>query len=222
MTLEAQLAKMRETMAREIPAEVREQMHVENEALRNSGMLEKAIKPGDPLPPFEMPNYTGETISSESLLAGGPLVISFFRGHWCPYCAVELYALREIVDELEGLGANLVALTPTLPKFNKAQIEKRRLNFPLLTDKGNDYAAKLGIRFTLAPFLQNAYANVGQIDLPTINGDPSWTLPMPTRLVVDRGGVVRAVDMDPDYTYRPEPAKSVADVRALVEATAAA
>ena len=116
MTLEDQLAKMRETMAREIPAEIREQMHVENETLRGSGLLEKAIKPGDPLPPFAMPKYTGETVSSEELLARGPLVISFFRGHWCPYCNVELYALREIVDELEDLGASLVALTPTLPK----------------------------------------------------------------------------------------------------------
>ncbi|MEQ8698633.1 MAG: peroxiredoxin-like family protein [Bauldia litoralis] len=221
MTLDEQLAKMRATMAKEIPAEIREQMHIENETLRASGMLERAIKPGDPLPPFEMPNYTGETISSEALLAEGPLVISFFRGHWCPYCAVELYALREIVDDLKALGANLVAMTPTLPEFNKAQIEKRRLNFPLLTDRGNDYAEGIGIRFVLAEVLQKAYANVGGIDLPTINGDPSWTLPIPTRLVIDPGGIVRAVDMDPDYTYRPEPSKSVADVRALVDAAAA-
>ena len=69
MTLEDQLAKMRETMAKEIPAEIREVMHVQNEDLRNSGQLEKAIKPGDPLPPFEMPNYTGEMMSSEALLA---------------------------------------------------------------------------------------------------------------------------------------------------------
>ncbi len=222
MTLEAQLAKMRETMAKEIPAEIRDVMHVQNEELRNSGQLEKAIKPGDPLPPFEMPNYSGETLSSEALLAEGPLVISFFRGHWCPYCNVELYSLREIVDELKSLGANLVALTPTLPEFNKAQIEKRRLNFPLLTDKGNTYADTLGIRFVLPEVLQNAYANVGGIDLPTINGDPSWTLPIPTRLVVDPGGIVRAVDMDPDYTYRPEPSKSVADVKAILGAAAAA
>ncbi len=221
MTLDEQLAKMRDTMAKEIPAEIREQMHIENETLRGSGMLESAIKPGDPLPAFEMPNHTGETVSSEALLAEGPLVISFFRGHWCPYCAVELYALREIVDDLKALGANLVAMTPTLPEFNKAQIDKRRLNFPLLTDRGNDYAAGIGIRFVLAEILQKAYANVGGIDLPTINGDPSWTLPIPTRLVVDRGGIVRAVDMDPDYTYRPEPSKSVADVRALVDAAAA-
>ena len=108
-----------------------------------------------------------------------------------------------------------MAITPLRPRHNRDLTEKHNLTFPLLSDAGNDYAAELGLRFTLPPELQKIYAEVGKIDLPAFNGDDSWTLPMPARLVVDGEGIVRTVDADPNYTRRPEPAKTLADVRAL-------
>ncbi len=93
-------------------------------------------------------------------------------------------------------------------------IEKNGLEFDILSDAGNDYAAALGLRFTLPPELQAIYRGFG-IDLPACNGDDSWTLPMPARFVIDRTGLVRAADVDPDYTVRPEPEKTLADVLAL-------
>ncbi len=93
-------------------------------------------------------------------------------------------------------------------------IEKNGIEFDMLSDPGNAYAAELGIRFQVPPDVQEIYGGFG-IDLPKVNGDDSWTLPIPARLVIDSGGIVRAADIDVDYTRRPEPDKTVADVAAL-------
>lgn len=116
---------------------------------------------------------------------------------------------------LKNLGATLVALSPQLPEHSLSIIEKNKLSFDILRDAGNVYTAKLGLRFPLPAELPPIYRGFG-IDLPVCNGEDSWTLPMPARLVIDRSGVVRAVDADPDYTVRPEPQKALDDVKKLV------
>ena len=128
---------------------------------------------------------------------------------------MELYALQEIVTPLRALGASLVAVSPQLPEHSLSIIEKNQLSFDILRDAGNAYTASLGLRFALPPQLLPIYRSFG-IDLPVCNGDPEWTLPMPARMVVDRDGIVRAIDADPDYTTRPEPEKTLADVRKLL------
>lgn len=105
-------------------------------------------------------------------------------------------------------------MSPQLPALGQGIIDKHKLSFDILNDPGNAYAAELGLRFTLPPALRAIYLGFG-IDLPACNGDDSWTLPMPGRMVIDRHGVVRTVDVDPDYTVRPEPQKTLDDVLAL-------
>ena len=122
--------------------------------------------------------------------------------------------MQGILGELEELGASLVALTPQRPEHNRATRDKNALNFHLLTDPGNDYAAELGLRFEVTGELREVYAGFG-IDLPKYNGDDSWTLPVPARLVVDGDGVIRAADVDVDYTRRPEAEKTLDDLRGL-------
>lgn len=129
---------------------------------------------------------------------------------------VELYALQEINRDIEDLGATLVAITPQIPAKSLEMLKKQPLDFDLLSDAGNDYAATLGLRHEVRGELQSIYQGFG-IDLPASNGDPSWTLPVPARIVVDGSGIVRAVDADPDYTRRPEPAKTLDDLRALAD-----
>lgn len=107
-----------------------------------------------------------------------------------------------------------MALTPHKPEFSITMMEKNALNFHILSDPHNDYAAQLGLRFELPADLKEVYTANG-IDLPKFNGDDSWTLPVPARFVVDATGIIRVVDADADYTRRPEPSKTVADVRAL-------
>ncbi len=122
--------------------------------------------------------------------------------------------MQAVLEDLEDIGATLVALTPQLPDHNQAMIAKNALNFHLLSDPGNAYAAELGLRFEVPADLKAIYAEFG-IDLPKFNGDESWTLPVPARLVIDEEGIVRATDVDVDYTRRPEADKTIEDLRAL-------
>ena len=122
--------------------------------------------------------------------------------------------MRDIVDPLKDHGATLVAITPLVAEHSQGLVEKHRLNFDLLSDPGNAYAAELGLRFEVPDPVKEIYDGFG-IDLPKSNGDASYTLPMPARLVVDASGGVRAADIDPDYTRRPEPSKTIDDVKAL-------
>ena len=122
--------------------------------------------------------------------------------------------MQQVVGTLKEQGATLVAITPQLAEASHSLIEKQGITFDLLSDPGNDYATKLGLRFKLPDDLKAVYLSFGN-DLGVRNGEGSWTLPMPGRFVIDRGGIVRAADVDPDYQFRPEPQKTVDDVMAL-------
>ncbi len=122
--------------------------------------------------------------------------------------------MQQVTGALKELGATICAITPQPPEAGRPLIEKHRITFDLLSDRGNEYAAKLGLRFKLPDDLKAVYLSFGN-DLAERNGEDSWTLPMPGRLVVDAKGILRAVDVDPDYRYRPEPEKTVDDVKAL-------
>ena len=122
--------------------------------------------------------------------------------------------MQQVTGVLKELGATICAISPQPPEATKPLIEKHKISFDILSDRGNDYAAKLGLRFKLPDDLKQVYLSFGN-DLAVRNGEDSWTLPMPGRFVIDRNGIVRAVDVDPDYRYRPEPDETVAEVRAL-------
>ena len=122
--------------------------------------------------------------------------------------------MRDIVDPLKELGATVVALTPQLAERSAGMVEKHGLNFDLLRDPGNAYTAELGLRFKVPDDVREIYLGFGN-DLAVNNGEDSWTLPMPARIVIDSGGIVRATDIDPNYTSRPEPDKTLDDVRAI-------
>jgi peroxiredoxin len=126
----------------------------------------------------------------------------------------ELYALQQVLGTLKELGATVVAITPQLADASLSLIEKQGIGFDLLSDPGNAYAAQLGLRFKLPDDLKQVYLSFGN-DLAVRNGEGSWTLPMPARFVIDPRGIVRAADVDPDYERRPEPQKTVGDVKAL-------
>jgi peroxiredoxin len=122
--------------------------------------------------------------------------------------------LQQVAGTLKELGATIVAITPQLAEASRFLIEKQKISFDLLSDPGNAYAAKLGLRFTLPDDLKAVYLSFGN-DLAIRNGEASWTLPMPGRFVIDRAGIVRAADVDPDYERRPEPQQTVHDIKAL-------
>jgi peroxiredoxin len=124
--------------------------------------------------------------------------------------------LQAVYGDVRALGAEIVVLSPELPSFSAELAARHKLAFPILSDHGLAIAKAFGLAFTLPDDLKDVYLNVFKNDLAKRNGEPSWQLPMPARFVIDRGGVIRSAEVDPDYTVRPEPEETVAFLRTLV------
>jgi peroxiredoxin len=131
--------------------------------------------------------------------------VSFYRGVWCPYCNLDLQALEEALPEFERRGTRLVAISPQTPVNSRKSVRQNALSFPILSDANNDVAAAFRLRFELPDYLIELYKSAGKIDLPSFNGDPSWTLPMPARYVIALDRTILYAEVNADYTRRPEP-----------------
>lgn len=171
-----------------------------------SGQASRAVKAGERAPAFALLDQEGNTVSSAARLAQGPLIVSFYRGVWCPYCNIELQALNEALPRFQALGANVVAISPQTAVNSRKSVRTNALGFPVLSDVGNDVAAAFGLRFALPDYLVDLYKTLKN-DLPAFNGDPSWTLPMPARYVIGQDGTVLYSEINPDYTRRPDPSE---------------
>ena len=187
-----------------VPRSVIETMHRASEELIASGAALRALKVGDKAPLFTLKDPEGNSVSSASLLAHGPLVVSFYRGVWCPYCNMELQALEAARTEFERLGAKLVAISPQTPVNSRKSVRQNNLSFPILSDTNNDVAGAFGLKFALPDYLIELYKSLKN-ELPAFNGDPSWTLPMPGRFVIASDHTIVYAEVNPDYTLRPEP-----------------
>lgn len=216
MSLEAILAARRERSVGRLKPEHRAKQERHIRELAASGQVERAIKAGDRAPSFTLQNAAGEAFSSADLLAKGPLIVSFFRGSWCPYCVAELEALDEIVPDLQAIGGALLAITPERPERTATLSEAKGFHFNILIDPGNAVADSFGVGYTFPEYLRELYHDVLKHDLASHNDDPVWKLPMPARFVIDGSGLVREAKVDPDYRRRPEPAVSLEVVRSLV------
>ncbi|QIB33075.1 peroxiredoxin-like family protein [Ancylobacter pratisalsi] len=203
-----------------VPRSVIETMHRATAELVASGAAQRALKAGDRIPAFTLVDPDGNAVSSASLLSKGPLVISFYRGVWCPYCNMELQALQEALPKFQELGASLIAISPQNPVNSRKSVRQNALSFPILSDPHNDVAAAFGLRFALPDYLVDLYKSLKN-DLPAFNGDPSWTLPMPARFVVAEDGTILYAEVNPDYTRRPEPVDMLPALRRARSATPA-
>jgi len=187
------------------PAHIHEPMHRATAELIASGAAQKALQVGGKAPAFTLADAEGKTVSSVELLREGPLVVTFYRGVWCPYCNMDLQAIEAALPELEQRGARLVAISPqTAPNSRRSQRENK-ISFPILSDPRNEVAAAFGLRFALPGYLADLYKNVFRNDLAIVNGDDSWTLPMPARFVIAQDGTIVYAEVNPDYTRRPDP-----------------
>jgi peroxiredoxin len=182
---------------------------------------DRALKVGDRIAPFKLTDSDGALVDSARLLAKGPAVVTFYRGAWCPYCNLDLQAIEAVAEDIRSLDASLVAISPQTPPNSRKLKEQHRLSFPILSDAGGKVAEAFGLRFRLPDELLPIYKGFG-VDLPLINGDPSWTLPMPARYVIARDGSIVYAEVNPDYTRRPEPAELLPALLRLRRAAAAA
>ena len=205
MELQQSLDRLKERIEGGMPSEFVSIMHQATRDLEASGIGDGILKAGDKAPLFKLPNQKGELVSSEEILAKGPMVITFYRGVWCPYCNTDLAYLKKYKNEVEVKGATLFSISPQTQENNQQIVDGQKLNYDLLSDKGNAVAESFGLRWEMVDPLKLLYANKFRISLPDYNGEDSWTLPVPARFVIGMDGVIKYAEYSIDYTKRPNP-----------------
>lgn len=168
--------------------------------LSEIGAGASAPQPGEEMPPFHLPDENMHIVSLVDLLAKGPVAITFHRGHWCPYCRININALTRAQEEIAPEGGQIVAIMPERQMFVSELKSAGRVPFPILMDMDNGYALSLNLAIWLGAEMQQMLS--GHRDLPSFQGNDSWILPIPATFVVGRNGIITARHVDPDYRRR--------------------
>jgi peroxiredoxin len=214
MLLKDEIQKMQEAMLPQIPEDVLKLIFGKTEELINSGIAERTLNEGDEIPQINLPNAVGKTINVNSMLKDGPVVISFYRGAWCPYCNLELNALQHALPEIKSLDARLIAISPNTTDNSISSIEKHGLEFEVLTDAGNNIAKEFRLVFNLAEELRPIYQQFN-FDIPKYNDDESWDIPIPATYIVNTDGKIAHAFVNADYTKRMEPTEIISKLKEL-------
>jgi len=195
-------------IAKYVPAET-QAIHARAVAELKQRRLAANILPvGAKIPEFQLHNHDGKSVSSADLLAEGRLVLCFIRGRWCPFCVGQMEAMNLTLPEIERTGAMLAVISPQTVQQSYFMRDQHKLRFPLLSDAGNKVARQFGLTYRV-PAEQEAVYRRAFVNLPFVNGDASWELPIPATYVVDRDGTVLHASANEDYRERPEPADIV-------------
>ena len=203
MNLTEQLTEKRNNSAKVIPSEKIEIMQQSTAKLKSQNLSEKALTTGQKLPSFTLKNSKGDYVSLEDFNSEF-LVVSFYRGGWCPYCNLELKALQAILPELNELNGELIAISPETPDNSISTSQKNELTFTILSDIDNTYAKSVGLVFQIPNDLQSVYNGFG-IDVEKHNGNSDFELPMPATYLVNRDREVIFSFVPEDYTERLDP-----------------
>lgn len=218
MTLQTELDAYRAAWEARVGAEIARLIGGDIEDLRQSGILEKVAQPGDAFPAaVPLRDAHDRAFDLEALIARKPVILTFYRGGWCPYCNLELRAYQALLPQIHAAGAELVAVSPELPDHSLDTSEKNALSFTVLSDTGNALASRLGIRFTLSDAVKPFYEKAGHA-LPARNGEGSWSMPMPATFVIGKGGRIVSAFVEPDYRKRMDPKQALAALQQAVAA----
>lgn len=214
MGLEQELAEFNAKFVASAPPGAAAFLNAKIEELTTGFPFDRVPKPGDLAPEFSLPSATGETVSLLEALAAGPVVLSFYRGAWCPYCNIQLAAYERALPAITDAGGHLVAISPQKPDGSLSMKQKNDLTFEVLSDAGNMVAEKYGLVYTMPDDLKAAYSSFG-VDLAAINGDDNWKLPIPATFVIGGNGRIQLAHTEADYRKRLSPEAIVASLRAL-------
>lgn len=211
-SLQARLDTLRAEFEKSAPADRIRVFNEGVEAVAAMGVMESALRAGAQAPDFTLTDAHTQPVTLSDLLRSGPVVLTWYRGGWCPYCNIQLRAYQEILPEINALGARLVAISPELPDNSLTTTEKNNLQFSVLSDPGNTIARRYGLAYRLPDSLIEAFK--GRLDLPALNGDQSWELPLAVTYIINQDRTVRRAFIDADYRRRAEPAEILDALRA--------
>jgi len=201
-------AERKELIAKYVPPET-QAVHARAVAeLREKRIAANILPVGARAPQFELRDHDGRPVSSSDLLAKGRLVLCFIRGRWCPFCVGQMEAMNLALPQIEEAGATFVAISPQTVKQSFLMRDQHKLRFPLLSDTGNLVARQFGLTYRVPPEQEAVYCRAF-VNLPFINGDETWELPIPATYILDSDGTVLYASANEDYVERPEPAEVV-------------
>ncbi len=181
------------------------------EELFATGIEERILPVGATAPEFALKDSNGKLVRSSDLLETGPLVIKFFRGRWCPYCMTELEAWRDLYGQIREHDALMVAIGPQIQRQSDFMVGQHGVPFPVLTDTNHEVAEKFGLVYTVPQYLRDYYLSI-LVNIPFVNGEKSWRLPLPATYVVGRDGKILFAEAHADFRVRPEPEEALAAV----------
>lgn len=207
-------AERKEAIAKYVPPDV-QAIHARTIAvLKAQGLAARALGVGGRTLPFALHDHDGKMVTSSDLLAKGCLVLMFIRGRWCPFCVGQMEAMNYVAAQMKASGASLAAISPQTEKQAFFMHDQHKLAFPLLVDTHNEVARQFGLVYRASQEQQELYRRTF-VNLPLVNGDDSWTLPIPATYIIDRNGTVLFVSANEDYTERPEPLEILSKLESI-------
>jgi peroxiredoxin len=217
--MEPELRTQIQELERSLPPLAPEQARLLEKAAQElalSGIAGQVLKAGDQAPDFTLPNAVGRPVTLDSALQQGPVVVTFYRGAWCPYCNLQLRAYQKVLPEMQRLGASLLAVSPQRPDQSQATLLKNFLQYEVLSDLGNAVARDFGLVYQVPEWVRSTYLSFGT-DLPAFNGDSSWELPIPGTFLIGAERHILLAYADSDPRNRLEPAAILEALEVLAE-----
>jgi peroxiredoxin len=201
-------AERKELISKYVPPQTQAVHAATIAALKQQRKAANILLVGAKIPEFNLQDHDNRTVSSSDLLANARLVLCFIRGRWCPFCVAQMEAMNLLLPEIAQAGASLAAISPQTVQQSFFMRDQHKLRFPLLSDPGNKVAKQFGLAYRV-PDEQKTIYQRAFVNLPFVNGDGSWQLPIPATYIIDRDGTVLYASANEDYTERPEPEEIV-------------
>jgi peroxiredoxin len=176
--------------------------------LFDTGIEDRILPVGAQAPEFTLKDSSGKLVRSRDLLDLGPLIIKFFRGRWCSYCVTELETWRDLYGQIRERAALMVAIGPQIQRQSDFMAGQHGIPFPVLSDPANAVAEQFGLVYTVPDYLRTYYRSI-LVNIPFVNGDQSWRLPLPATYVIARNGRILFAEAHADFRVRPEPEEAL-------------
>ncbi|SDN50684.1 Peroxiredoxin [Paenibacillus sp. yr247] len=214
MSVKEQLDQAKEGFIATAPEEVQAALFRNIKEQQESGIL-FGLKEGDKAPNFTLTNPLGNQVNLYDELAKGPVVLTFYRGSWCPFCNIQLRAYEQALPELKKLGGQLIAVTPQSPDNSLSHQEKEELTFQVLSDSNGTVSDSYKVLYEVPDYVQDVFTQKFGLDLTKFNNTARWILPVPATFIIDKEGIIRRAHVNPDFMKRMEPQEIIDQLKKL-------